>query len=212
MASRLNGETILCLGLAVVLSFYPSRNAQGQENPNMLAPGYAATNPPAPWAANLPFTDAPVPAQIVSARRVFVANLTGNVITGLSGGPDRNYNQLYAALRSWGRFELTSAPAAADVVLEISQVFLRRVPSDRSQDYAGLRITIVDPKTNVALWRLDQPIEPAVWEKNQEKNYNLAMTALVNRLKALTEAPAAQAGNTVGSGPSGTSSDREVAR
>lgn len=178
----------------------------------MLAPGYAVTNPPAPWAANLPFSDAPVPAQIVSAKRVFVANLTGNVITGLSGGPDRNYNQLYTALRSWGRFELTSAPAAADVVLEISQVFLRKVPSDRSQDYAGLRITIVDPKTNVPLWQLDQPIEPAVWEKNQEKNYNLAMTQLVNRLKALTEARAAQAGNTMGSGSSGISFGREIAR
>lgn len=212
MSSRLNGETILCLGLAVVLSFYPLRNAQGQENPNMLAPGYAVTNPTAPWAANLPFPDAPVPAQIISAKRVFVANLAGNVITGLSGGPDRNYNHLYAALRSWGRFELTSAPAAADVVLEISQVFLRKIPSDRPQDYAGLRITIVDPKTNVPLWRLDQPIEPAILEKNQEKNYNLSMTQLVNRLKALTEPPATQAGNIVSASSSATTSDRELAR
>lgn len=200
MTSRLNRQTILWLGLALVLSFYPSRNAQGQENPNLIAPGYAVTNPPASWAANLPFPDAPVPAQIISAKRVFVANLAGNVITGLSGGPDRNYNQLYAALRSWGRFDLTSAPAGADMVLEISQVFLRKNPSDRSQDYAGLRITIVDPKTNVPLWRLDQPIEPAILEKNQEKNYNLSMTQLVNRLKALTEAAASQAGKSAGAG------------
>jgi hypothetical protein len=197
MISRLNGKLVFCVALAGLLTSYSTR-AQGQENPNMIAPGYVVV-PQVTTPVNLPFTDAPVPSQIVSAKRVFVANLTGNVMTGLSGGPDRSYNQFYAALKTWGKFKLTSMPADADLVLEIRMVILRRIPEDRPPNLTALRLTIRDPKTNVALWRLDQPIEPAVWEKNQEKNYNLAMTALLNRLKALTEAPGTQAG-----GPAGT--------
>jgi len=194
---------MISVALAGLFTFYLSTKAQGQENPNMIAPGYVVSRP-VTTPVNLPFADAPVPSPIVSAKRVFVANLTGNVVSNLSGGPDRNYNQFYATLTTWGRFKLTSTPADADLVLEIRQVILRRIPADRPQDIAGLRITIVDPKTNIPLWQLDQPIEPALWEKNQEKNYNLAMTVLVNRLKALTEVPAPQAGKAVGTISSGS--------
>lgn len=194
---------MISVALAGLFTFHLSTKAQGQENPNMIAPGYIISRP-VTTPVNLLFTDAPVPAQIISAKRVFVANLTGKVVSNLSGGPDRNYNQFYATLTTWGRFKLISTPADADLVLEIRQVILRRIPADRPQDIAGLRITIVDPKTNIPLWQLDQPIEPALWEKNQEKNYNLAMTVLVNRLKALTEVPAPQAGKTVGTSSSGS--------
>ena len=36
-----------------------------------------------------------------------------------SGGPDRAYNEFYAAMKTWGRYELVAAPRDADLVFEI---------------------------------------------------------------------------------------------
>lgn len=66
---------------------------------------------------------APVPARILTAKTVFVANggqdeqPTDN--PAYNGARDRAYNQLYAALQTWGRYKLVSDPGEADLVLEI---------------------------------------------------------------------------------------------
>src|SRR6266567_38086 len=48
---------------------------------------------------------APLPAQIFTARKVFVSNAGGDTLGDYSGGPDRAYNQLYTALKGWGRYD-----------------------------------------------------------------------------------------------------------
>ncbi len=69
---------------------------------------------------------APVPAQIAAAQKVFISNAGGASLetvideTVFNGGPDRPYNQFYAAMKSWGRYEVVSTPADADLVFEIS--------------------------------------------------------------------------------------------
>lgn len=52
---------------------------------------------------------APVPVQIASARKVFISN-AGQESSfravhdqWYSGGPNRTYNQFYAAMKDWGR-------------------------------------------------------------------------------------------------------------
>ena len=52
--------------------------------------------------------------------------------------------------------------------------------------------TFIDPKTHVALWTIYKYVEPAGMTKNREKNYELAMTALLEDFKS-TVAPAAAA-------------------
>src|SRR5260370_29492331 len=66
------------------------------------------------------FLPAPLPSQIYTAKKVFVSNGGDETLGDYSGGPDRAYNQLYAALKGWGRYELETAPADAEVVFEIS--------------------------------------------------------------------------------------------
>src|SRR5579872_3002052 len=67
-----------------------------------------------------PVASAPLPSQIVTAKKVFISNAGGEFNTHIwSGAPVRTYNQFYAAIKSWGRYELVSAPANADLVLEI---------------------------------------------------------------------------------------------
>src|SRR5262249_58085013 len=66
---------------------------------------------------------APIPAQILSAKKVFIANAGGDEsrfdAPGYTGGPDRFYNEFYAGAKSWGRYELVSTPAEADLIFEI---------------------------------------------------------------------------------------------
>src|SRR5579863_5101805 len=72
-----------------------------------------------------PVPPAPVPAQVLNGKKVFVANAgeenlsllpIGSV---LSGSADRVYNQFYGAVQTLGRYELVSAPTGADLIFEI---------------------------------------------------------------------------------------------
>src|SRR5215470_204630 len=63
---------------------------------------------------------APLPTQIYSGKKAFIANAGGDSNDLYSGGPDRLYNQFYGAVKSWGRYELAASPAEADLVLEVS--------------------------------------------------------------------------------------------
>jgi hypothetical protein len=65
---------------------------------------------------------APVPPAIFSAKKVFLSN--GGADSGLfphpfSGSQDRVYNQFYASMQKWGRYELVSEPNEADLVFEV---------------------------------------------------------------------------------------------
>jgi hypothetical protein len=126
---------------------------------------------------------APVPAQIVAAKKVFIGNNASDHdvrLTKYLGGADGIYNQFYAALKSGGRFELVSAPADADLVLEVSIGMSPLVVG-----YAGVRVTVVDPKTNVLLWNISEPVDTAFLAKTARKNIAGALQKLVNDLQFL---------------------------
>ena len=128
---------------------------------------------------------APTPVQITSAKTVFIAN-AGEENDYLShrnhwftGGSHRAYDQFYAAMKSWGRYGLAATPGDADLIFEIEQKDARPV----SVPMAYLSLRIIDPKTHVVLWGLSGAVELAGRSQNREKNFNAAMTSLVNDLK-----------------------------
>ncbi|MGP0017367.1 MAG: hypothetical protein ACLPHP_02265 [Candidatus Sulfotelmatobacter sp.] len=135
---------------------------------------------------------APVPAQIGSAKRAFISNAGEETIFRLpkdamyGGGPNRAYNQFYAAMKSWGRYQLVSAPADADLAFQIGLNDKGDGPSAVSQ----LKLVVLDPKTHVALWTVTKFVEPAGMAKNREKNYDLAMDALMDDVKSIAASPA----------------------
>lgn len=140
-------------------------------------------------AAGQEIPAAPVPPQILSAKRVFISNggseATFETVNGYSGGPNRVYNQFYAAMKSWGRFDLVAAPADADLIVEIAQrdLPINALPRPR------LLVRMIDPKTGILLWTFTGYVQVAGRMKNRDKNYDQGMTALMNDIKGVV-APA----------------------
>jgi hypothetical protein len=138
---------------------------------------------------------APIPAQILAAKKVFIANGGGdesrNEETMYSGGPDRSYNEFYAAMKSWGRFELTVAPADADLVIEIRltvfQLQHNRVLSDDDPaSDSQFRMVILEAKTHQTLWGLTEHAQGAVLQSNRDKNFEQALAAIVAEVKRIS--------------------------
>lgn len=117
---------------------------------------------------------APIPTQIVAAKRVFIANAGGEEPSlnyhPFDGGVDRAYNQFYAAMKSGGRYELVGSPAEADLLFEIRFT----LPPD-----SRFRLKIRDPKTNGLLWALNEPMEWANLQSNRNKNFDQAVGRIV---------------------------------
>jgi hypothetical protein len=148
---------------------------------------------------------APVPSQIISAKKVFISNAGGEELDPrvfFLPELDRNqaYNKFYAAVKSGGRYEPVLAPADADLVLEIRFRY-ELVPGayNAGGDSGGphLRLVILDPKTNVLLWALSRQVAPSSGPHGKEKsetNFDQAVAALVRDLTVLASQPAAPAG------------------
>jgi hypothetical protein len=135
-------------------------------------PMLVGEEPPAP-------PPAPVPSQILAAKKVFISN--GGEDTWLNYDPKHDptltYNEFYADMKSWGKYEVVSSPAGADVVFEIHLV---------SQEHSSrLRLLILDPQTHIALWTLNQFANGANRDATTRKNFDKAMDSLVVTLKNL---------------------------
>lgn len=140
----------------------------------------------------------PIPAQIASAKAVFIANAPGDTFPDTYGGPDRPYNEFYGAMKSWGHYELVSSPAEADLVFEISYTNSliglggTSTPVCSSTTNTQLLLVIVDPKTRIPLWWFGEAI--AVKQRvfhaqgNLEDGFNDALSKLMEDVKKLSGA------------------------
>jgi hypothetical protein len=138
---------------------------------------------------------APVPSQIATARKVFISNAGAdpNSLYAFkrAGDPDEAYNGFYAAMQSWGRYELVSTPAESDLVFEI--VF--RAPSigsGKGMTYEPQsQLTIVDTKTHFTLWTLSAGVQGAYRKATWLKNFDQGLNALIDDLKKVSGPSAA---------------------
>lgn len=135
---------------------------------------------------------APIPAPILSAQKVFLANggadAESAVVFEKANQVEEPYNSTYAALQAWGHWQLVSAPENSDLVLVVRFT----APADSvTKVYAPqIELTILDSKTHFPLWTLTQPVAGAFREATWKKNYAGGITEIVAQLKALV-APAA---------------------
>jgi hypothetical protein len=137
---------------------------------------------------------APIPAPILTAKKVFIANGGGDESryqdVSYSGGPHRAYNQFYAAMQSWGRYELVATPADADVIFEIGLIVFQIqrehvMKDDTPASDSQLRFVIRDAKTHETLWALTEHAAGAVLQSNRDKNFDLALAAIVAEAKRI---------------------------
>lgn len=134
---------------------------------------------------------APLPSQIVAAKKVFISN--AGVDT------DRTYNEFYAAIKSWGRHELVAAPVDADLVLEIgfstqiSGVSGSKESGCDSSNSSQFKLVLIDPKTRIALWTVAEAVQPSARHKTGDQLFEDGLNKIVGDPKALTAQPAAPA-------------------
>jgi hypothetical protein len=133
---------------------------------------------------------APVPAQIVSARKVFIANagadLAAQAAFKRAGDPDQAYNRFYAAMQTWGRYVLVSTPAEADLVFEIRFAAPRYYDGTLAVYDPQFGLSILDAKTHFVLWSLAEPVEGAFRKATWLKNFDHGLSALMDDLKKLS--------------------------
>jgi hypothetical protein len=168
---------ILCLGVAA------------------LMPGVAVVAQQAVPPAATPVAIAPVPPLLLNAKTVFISNAgadSGLFPHPFSGDPDRAYNQFYADVESWGRYQLVASPDQADLVFEL-QLMAPSGPSnaDKSKGASDplpmVRLTIYDRATHYVLWALTESIAPADRQKTHDHNFDEAVASLVLDAGRLTK-------------------------
>jgi hypothetical protein len=136
---------------------------------------------------------APVPQAILAAKNIFLSNAgadSGLFPHPFSGGPERAYNQLYAAVKGMGRYELVGSPAEADLVLEL-RLFAPNGPANANKQKGAsdplpmFRLVVYDAKTHYVLWALTESIDSAALQKTHDRNFDEALTNLANDFKAI---------------------------
>jgi len=161
---------VVSLGIATMLQFVPALSAQ--------APA------------------APLPAQILTAKKVFISNAGGGFDKDLwSGNPSRTYNQFYGAMKAWGHYELVGTPSAADLVFQIGITSSARILGQEVVPWFQVRLVLLDTKTGTVLWALDEfiPEKPGLglmFKKNRDKEFDDGTDRIVGDLKALAAQPA----------------------
>jgi hypothetical protein len=145
---------------------------------------------------------APIPSLILSAKKVFVSNAGGDEsLFGpqYTGGPDRLYDEFYAGVKSWGRYELVGSPEDADLVFEIRLTVVQpqrseALSSDYNQPYdSQFQFVIRDVKTHTILWGLTEHAQTAVLQSNRDKNFEQALAAILSELRRIAGAAQAAA-------------------
>ena len=128
---------------------------------------------------------APVPTEILAAKKIFVSNGGTDSFTPAeryTGEAYRAYNQLYGALQKSARFQLVSTPSEADLVIEVStQVAVK------AQD--RVRLTIFETKSHYVLWRLDSWVELSLRRATRDRNFESAVTRLASDFEKLASPP-----------------------
>jgi len=136
-----------------------------------------------------------IPPAVVSAKSVFISN--GGSDAGLfpepfSGDPNRAYFGFVKGLEGAGLYDLVGDPAMADLVLQI-ELSAPAGPVHTSKQLGSadalpfFRLTIYDRKTHYVLWTITEPIEFAILQKTHDKNFDEALSHVVDDLQALNK-------------------------
>ena len=146
----------------------------------------AAQTPAAP--APLPTQaapTAPLPSALATAHKLFL----GNAGDQDNGDCLRAYNDLYADLNGFGRYQLVGDPAGADLVLELHYEFsLGAGVNGGANTPRQFRTLLIDPKTHVILWTLVERTNYAALERNRNKNLDELVGVLATDLDQLLSA------------------------
>lgn len=133
---------------------------------------------------------APVPSAILAAKKVFISNAGADKSLfphPFSGGPNRAYDELYAALKAAGQFELVADPAGADLVLELT-LTAHNWPNG-GYDLPTFQLVVYAPKTHFVLWVLTESIPNIGGQKFHDNGFDNTLSALLRDFENLAGKP-----------------------
>ena len=150
-------------------------NSIGKTNSIVLALALLIATPL--LAQNKVFPAAPIPTQIATAKTAFISFAA----EGTYIDDARDYNALYAALTTWGHYQLTTRPADAELILKVQRT--------AAVSPLSLSVQIIDRATGVILWTISEPFtnEPIITEANKEKSVAATVGAVIGDLKVLAQ-------------------------
>lgn len=140
-----------------------------------------------PFAVFAQQTAAPGP------ERAFIANAGGDFGVGISivgvaegGVAERAYNEFFAGMKTWGRYELVANPARANWVFEISvgnRQSCYGYRNHRPQNDYRIELAMVDAKTLVVQKSFIEHVKQGGFFSNPDKIFDQAVAALVDDVK-----------------------------
>lgn len=141
---------------------------------------------------------APLPSQLLTAKKVFVSKGVGATAFTVEGGFDLAFDAFYSDIRSWGRYVVTDKPEDADLIMEVSytaasggthvysstNTYTNQTTVYSSQ-LLNLQLTLVvyDSHSKTELWSTSVAPGTARRKKNQEKEMITAGESLVTNLR-----------------------------
>jgi hypothetical protein len=135
---------------------------------------------------------APVPSQIHQAQTIFLTNSGSDPNFPIDA--TKAYNDIYAALQTWGRYKLVNSLDQADLVFQLKGIApITDVSGNRGGVYSvtspAFQVTILDPKANISLWTITSPVN--VRGKNQvlARWVSISETNLLSRIKVVAGQP-----------------------
>lgn len=136
---------------------------------------------------------AAVPSQFATAQTVFLG------AAGASSGGTKEklmvnmvYSGMYDALTSLKQYRIVTAPADADLSMEVSAVVTVGAVNGTFNSVV-LRLVVRDTKTHALLWTIDEPLNGAFREKTFQRNVDSAAKEIAADLKSLAEGKEPQA-------------------
>jgi len=138
-----------------------------------------------------PAAVAPIPAQIATAHRVFIANAGADVnaqdfFKRAGALPEDAYNRFYSAMRNWGKYDLVAGPAEADLVFEIRFTAPEYFQGEIANYEPQFNLNIVDAKTHFLVWSMAGRVEGAYRKTTWLKNLDVGLDALLDQLKRVS--------------------------
>ena len=153
----------------------------------LTAAAQAPTPPQAPAPAPLP----PAPTLIASAHKIFLQN--AGAAPNFPIDQAHAYESIYAALQSWGRYQLVPSAAEADLVFALHDVApITNVVGNDAGTYTlhtpAFQLNILDAHTGVNIWTITSPVMLEGRGKTYERWVNVSITNLISRIKVLSGA------------------------
>jgi hypothetical protein len=133
---------------------------------------------------------APVPSQIRQAQTIFLTNSGSDPSFPIDA--TKTYNDIYAALQTWGRYKLVSSPEQADLVFQLRGIApVTDVTGNRGGVYSvttpAFQLTILDPKSNIALWTITSPVSVTGKDQVLARWISISETNLISRVKVVAD-------------------------